>query len=269
MKQLQADEIRAPLSAVPREKLDDLEIFREIESTNSYLLRQRGPAPGRYRVAIAEHQTAGRGRLNRTWYSPPDSGICLSLAYTFGDDRDDLSSVPLAAGVGVADVLEDIGAGDVGLKWPNDVMVSNAKLGGILVEKLQTGTDNAAVVVGVGINVDLSFHEHGDATPPAGATDLRACCEVVPDRSALSAMLIESLFNTMIRFDADGFSTFRAAWQLRDWLRGRRISVDAPLGEVSGVATGIDSYGALLLDTIDGSQRIVSGSVNRIDAPGS
>ena len=125
---LDPDQIRAPMKDRPRKRLERIDVFDEIESTNSYLLSEPAPAVGRFRVALAEHQTAGRGRMDKRWHSPAASGVCLSMAYTFGLARADLSAVTLAIGVGVARVIASAGLSGVQLKWPNDLVARDGKL---------------------------------------------------------------------------------------------------------------------------------------------
>jgi BirA family biotin operon repressor/biotin-[acetyl-CoA-carboxylase] ligase len=263
MTSLDADQIREPFSAMPRARLDHLEIFAEIESTNCYLLDQPAPPPGRFRVALAEHQTAGRGRMDKVWHSPPSSGLCMSMSYTFEQAPENLPCVTLAIGVALAKSLEQIGLSGVGLKWPNDIVVRNGKLGGILTEVRSAHGQGMTVVVGVGINVDLGCtpETSGILTSIGYASDLATCLDDLPSRSAISAAMIEGLFNALAEFETDGFSPFFKAWERFDWLRGQRVSVDQSDGLIRGVCQGIDVDGALILRTDSGTQRILSGSV--------
>lgn len=264
---LDPDQIRAPLTARPRKQLERLDVFDEIESTNSYLLSEAAPAAGRFRVALAEHQTAGRGRMNKRWVSPAASGVCMSMAYTFGLARADLSAVTLAVGVGVAQVIESAGLRGVQLKWPNDLVVKGSKLGGILTEvRHGAGT---TVVVGIGINVDLGAGGTSmERLPTVGAiTDLVSHGVVPPSRSHLSSRLIERLFDTLTDFEASGFVPFAEEYARLDWLHGRNVVVDGPSASLSGVADGVDLDGSLILSRNGDRQRIVSGSV-RIAAEG-
>jgi BirA family biotin operon repressor/biotin-[acetyl-CoA-carboxylase] ligase len=105
MSLLTTDSIAALTSEESRARLEILEVFPEIESTNSYLLEQPCPPPGRYRVAIADYQTAGRGRMNRSWHSPPSSGLCMSMAFTFTNMPENFPSLSLAIGIGVAQTM--------------------------------------------------------------------------------------------------------------------------------------------------------------------
>ena len=152
---LDADQVRGPLSEALDGRLEALDVFDEIESTNSYLLAEPAPAAGCIRVALADHQTAGRGRRGRRWVSPPAACICLSLSYTFTTPPRDFPAATIAVGIGVARSLESLGLRGVGLKWPNDVVIRDGKLGGILTEVHTSGPGLLTVVVGVGINVDL------------------------------------------------------------------------------------------------------------------
>ena len=267
---LDAESIQAPISGLLREQLDVLEVFGEIESTNSYLLDQPAPPPGRFRVALAEHQTAGRGRMDRQWHSPGSSGLCLSMAYTFGTRPQLLPCLTLAIGVGAVSALEKNGARGIGLKWPNDLVVSDGKLGGILTEVRPTSIDEVTIVTGIGLNYD--FRGHPDA---AGITsrlghvsDLASCMQELPSRSAVSSALIEGVFNTLAEFEAEGFSRFAETWEKYDWLRGQRISVDLVDSRVTGICQGIEADGALILQTDIGRQRVMSGSVSFSGQPG-
>lgn len=261
---LDAERIRAPISGLLREQLDFLEVFADIESTNSYLLKQPAPPPGRFRVALAEHQTAGRGRMDKQWHSPRSSGLCLSMAYTFDLRPQLLPCLTLAIGVGIVRSLEKLDARGIGLKWPNDLVVRDGKLGGILTEVRSTSGDEVTIVTGIGINYDLrGFPDAAGITSPLGrVSDLASCMHELPSRSAVSTALIEGLFNTLAEFEAEGFSKFAEAWEMYDWLRGQQISVDLADSCVTGICHGIESDGALILQTDTGKQRVTSGSIS-------
>ena len=263
MNSLDAGRIREPIGIGVHPHLEALEVFAELDSTNSYLMSQAPPPPGRFRVALAEHQTAGRGQMGRRWLSPPSSGICLSMSYTFRRPSDGLSRLTLAIGVGLAELLEEIGVRGIGLKWPNDLIMRNAKLGGILTEARSGASGDITVVVGLGINVDLegALPESAPTSKFGPVIDLASCCDRLPSRSVLSAKLIERLFNTLAEFDADGFQRFYSAWPAYDWLRGQRICVEAGECVESGVCEGIGSDGALVLRTAGGRKRFTSGSI--------
>ena len=263
MSLLCADSIREPISGESRAHLDILEVFSEIESTNSYLLDQPCPPPGRYRVVLAEYQTAGRGRMGRSWCSPPSSGLCMSMAFTFKSMPENFPSLSLAIGIGIAQALERFGSCAIGLKWPNDIVARDGKLGGILSEVLPANAEGVTVVIGIGLNIDLeNSGAESEITSRFGrVVDLASCCDELPSRSVISAALIECLFDTMVRFEADGFSPFFETWQKYDWLRGQQVTVETVDGLVAGVAEGVDTDGALLLNAKGERRRFTSGSV--------
>lgn len=260
---LDAEQIRAPITHEYRQRLDLVEVFAEIDSTNSHLMKQQAPAPGRFRVALAEHQTAGRGRREKRWHSPATRGLCMSMAYTFANPRLDLAAITLAAGVGIVEALESEGASGVGLKWPNDLVMRNGKLGGILTEVRRRPKGQVTIVAGVGINVDLREAASAEEFTPAigQVSDLVSCGVHVPSRSALSATLIEKLFATLVDYEAAGFAAFAARYARHDWLKGQQISIETPDGLIAGRSEGVDADGALIVHSNAGRQRILSGSV--------
>jgi BirA family biotin operon repressor/biotin-[acetyl-CoA-carboxylase] ligase len=263
MSSLSTDNVLALLRQDACSRLEVLEVFAEIESTNDYLLAQSCPPVGRYRIAVTENQTAGRGRMNRNWISPPSSGLCMSLAYTFSDMPENIPSLSLALGIGIAQALEGFGVHGVGVKWPNDIVAQGGKLGGILSEVVPAKTDNVTIVVGFGLNVD--FRNTGTdrvVTSRLGrAVDMASCCEHLPSRNRILTTLIEGIFDTMRRFEAGGFAPFFETWLKYDWLRGQQVTIETPAGLGGGIADGVDIDGALLVNSEGSRQRFTSGSV--------
>ena len=262
---LDASAIRRHLGEIEA-RVESLQVFSEIESTNSYLMQQAGPTAGHVRVAATDNQTAGRGRHGRRWQSPPGSGLCLSLAYTFAVRPENLPAVTLAVGLGVINALEEHRVRDVQLKWPNDLIAGNCKLGGILTEAHgQTGPSGALTVVsGVGLNVDLSRHMNllSAEQKAQRVIDLRGHAGFTPDKNRLAASLVSNLGQLMLDYESGGFGRYREQWQERDWLRGRRVAIDTPQQSVSGVGVGVADDGALMVETAgSGVQHITSGTV--------
>lgn len=252
-----------------RDFLVSIESFDEIGSTSDYLMAQTAPPPGQSRVAIAKHQTAGRGRRGQKWHSSSRSSICLSMTHTFADEPDNLPSVTLAVGASIAAALEDLGAKGVALKWPNDLMIYDAKLGGILTERHKSKEEHATIVVGIGLNIDLRSDPQSfvGVSLDRAVGDLGDCFKQVPVYADVANLLIDALRIAFVGFESRGFSAFKEAWQTFDWLRGKsaRIAVADQLS--SGICAGIDADGALLLNTSEGTQRITSGSVSVDDRP--
>lgn len=257
---IDAGAILRELGDAVRARVDRIDAFDEIGSTNTWLLDQPAPAPGRIRAAIAAHQTSGRGQQGRSWLSPPSGSLALSLACTFARLPGSFSCLTLAGGTAVAGRLLRLGAEGVALKWPNDVMLHDRKLGGILTE---TRGGGRAVVTGVGLNVDVpNAVRYGPAAKwKSGIADLAESLEKLPSRPALAAAVIEALVDAYIRFEGEGFAAFEAAWRELDWLAGKPVTVAVPHGEVSGIAEGVDADGALLVSVNGRTERVVSGSV--------
>lgn len=263
MSNIDATAIHDSLNSDVAARLDQLEVFPEIDSTNSYLLQQPAPAAGKHRVAIADHQTAGRGRQNREWISAPGSSLCLSLAYTFSSRPDNLPGLTLAIGVAAVNALSETGVDGVDLKWPNDIVARDGKLGGMLAEAQFRGDANATVVAGIGLNVDLpvTLIQDNASRWSQRATDLNSLVATPPSREIISGALIDNFVNALRIFETSGFGPFIESWRHHDWLCGRRITVEQTNGSISGTASGVDDDGALLLRSEDTITRIISGSI--------
>lgn len=259
-------ECREILARVPEAELafiESFDCFEKIGSTSAWLSSEPVPADGRCHIAIANEQTAGRGRRDNRWVSPGAAGLWLSLAWTFEKLPERLSGLTLAVGVALAEALNALGA-DVRLKWPNDLVANDAKLGGILTEMQSQAERQRTVIVGVGINLDLPKEsvERIEAERGARVTDLKACLDRLPERPAFAASMIVSLIRGIRRFAAEGLAADIDTWQRYDWLAGKRVTVEQDgRPRISGTAWGIDAEGALLLRTSGQLQRVLSGSV--------
>ena len=263
MSKLDVTELRRPLTELANGNLDKLEYFSSIASTNTYLLAQPPPAAGRYHVAIADHQTSGRGRHHRRWISAPGSGLCLSFSYTFAKIPQRLPALTLAIGVAVVRALQHLKIDGVGLKWPNDIIALDGKLGGILTE-LQSGRGNGVTVVtGIGLNVQLreSVDFAAESDWALSAVDRNSIKQDAPKRELLAGTIVDFLFSTFRKFGEAGFAEFSDEWHSYDWLRDREITVDMPDQQVTGLAVGVDEDGALLVDARNGRMRVISGSI--------
>ncbi|MCP5090037.1 MAG: biotin--[acetyl-CoA-carboxylase] ligase [Gammaproteobacteria bacterium] len=264
MHRLDADVIRESIDETAAAKLGDLEIFAEIASTNSYLMQQPAPLPGQTRVAATDNQTAGRGRHGRTWQSPPGSGLCLSMAYTFATQPANLPALTLAIGLGVVNAMQALSVTGIQLKWPNDLVFMNGKLGGILSEAQAQAGDAVTVVAGIGLNIDLGeradFRVETDG--PLRAVDLKRHVANLPDRNRIAAMLVSGMSKTFVDYEVGGFGQVADRWSRYDWLLGRELTVDLAERQLSGIGAGVADDGALLIDArADGRHRVTSGSI--------
>ncbi len=232
-------------------------------STNSDLLQREAPPAGHFDFLTAEYQTAGRGRRARSWFAPPGGAICLSLSWSFASLPRDISALSLAIGVCVLRGMAQVGVTGAALKWPNDLVVGAAKLGGILIELRAEAGGPAYVVVGLGLNVALGAEVQKQGKfSGTQAADLIGMGVEHPDRSRLAAALIGSMVAGLEQFERDGFAAFTHEWGSADALAGKSVVISSDNGSVSGHARGIDSDGALCLQTRDGLQRFVTGEVS-------
>ena len=261
--------LRAALAPAVLSKMVQLEVFPEIDSTNAWLMAQPAPTAGAHRVAIADHQTSGRGRGGNRWLSAPGASLCLSIAHTFQGRPGNLAALTLAIGVAAVHALRDAGADDVKLKWPNDIVAGDGKLGGVLAESHNTAEGGATVVIGIGINLELPREilasvDSGWAQSPV---DLKIVLERGVSRESLAAGMITHVVDTLETFEGRGFDAFAETWRRYDWLLGRAITVEQTGGSLRGTASGIDDDGALLVREAAATTRVIAGSI-RVDGVG-
>jgi BirA family transcriptional regulator, biotin operon repressor / biotin---[acetyl-CoA-carboxylase] ligase len=255
---LDADLIHSALPEAVAARIARLEVLAETTSTNQRVLAAEHPL-GELAACLAEYQSAGRGRRGRQWLSPPGAGICLSVGGCLPGAPSDYAAMPTAAGVACAAALEALGVPGVGLKWPNDLLLEGAKLGGILIELRGESQGPVTLAVGLGLNVRLGEAGRAAIASAGGlpAADLSA---VAVERNALAAGLLTAISACLARPPVSLSEAVLSAWRKRDVLLGRTVSIDAPGGARVGIARGLDSSGALVLEGADGTlQRVTAG----------
>ena len=258
---LDAARVQAALEPRAAGLLSRLALFETIDSTNAEAMRRAGEGAGPGLVCSAEQQTAGRGRRGRTWVSPFARNLYLSLVWEYHQGAAALEGLSLAVGVAVARALASCGLPPVQLKWPNDVLFDDAKLGGILLEMTGDAAGACQVVIGVGLNV---------AMPAALATgidqdwtDIRTiAAEPYPRRNTLLTALLNELLPLAADFESLGFAKWRDEWQALDAFAGKPVVLHAGGQEMAGVARGVDQRGALQLETSSGMQSIYGGEIS-------
>ncbi len=259
---LDAAQIGPLLPVTIRGHVRRIETAWTVDSTNSVLLARPNPLFGICVVWLAEYQPAGGGRRGRTWIAPPGGSICLSLSWTFREVPKDLAALGLAIGVCGLRALKALGLENASLKWPNDLLAEGGKLGGILIELRAESDGPACVIIGIGINVALGtplLQKIGETG--IAATDLVTAGLKRPSRNALAAALVSQLVPGLLAFEQDGLRPFVEEWRAADALRGRQVDVHTQEGVTRGVARGIDLHGALVVETLRGLKRFVSGEV--------
>ena len=261
---LDAAQIRSHLPREVRDRVTHLETEWSIGSTNTALLERPGPKIGATEVLLAEYQTAGRGRRGRTWLAPPGGAICLSLSWTFREVPPDLGALGLVIGVCTLRALTSLDVRNLGLKWPNDLLIDERKLGGVLIDLRAESAGPAYVVIGIGLNVALGdevLRKIAQAGLPA--VDLASSAGTPASRNAVTAGLIGECVRGLLEFERTGLKPFSEEWRRADALRGRPVEVRTAEGtSTRGYARGIDVHGALMLETPAGVKRFISGDVS-------
>lgn len=238
-----------------------LEILPQAGSSNALLLQRaiNEGAPSASVLAV-ELQTAGRGRMGRVWHSGLGSALTFSLLWRFDCGLNGLSGLSLAVGVAIARVLGEAGAQDVQLKWPNDVLTGQGKMGGVLIEAQGDMLGPSAVVIGVGLNCTLPDRLARQIGQPASALD--EVCTAMPARNRLLAALLLELAHVLRQFAQDGFAPFRDEWEQYHAYQDKQIGLHMPDGStVNGLARGVGDNGELCLETVHGIRRFNSGEV--------
>jgi BirA family biotin operon repressor/biotin-[acetyl-CoA-carboxylase] ligase len=246
---LSANAIREQLGPGSLSMLGEVTVLDEVDSTNAFLARLSAPRRHAH-VVLADSQTQGRGRRQRSWHSPPGGNLYMSLGWRFGATVTPLSTLPLAVAVCLAQALERTGLTGHGIKWPNDILVGGRKLAGILVESQSPGTGSVQAVIGIGLNVRMP-------ALPEGVTIDRPWTELsthLPparrgiSRNLLAALSLDELLPGLERFAAEGFEPFREGWRRFDLLEGRRVRLEGNGGSKFGTVLGIEDNGGLSVD---------------------
>jgi len=264
---LDAGHIREAMVPAAQAKLRQLTLLQETDSTNTAVLRLPGDRQHAHAV-LAECQTGGRGRRERSWHSPSGGNIYLSLGWWFRDCQWPLSTLPLIVAIAVCRALARAGLHGHGIKWPNDILVQGKKLAGILVELQSAGDSPALAVIGVGLNVRMPSPQPGEPETVIDRPWTDLVSQLKPgeagiSRNRLVAFLLDELLEALVAFELAGFEGFSDTWRELDLLQGKRIQLEHNGQILAGVAHGVDKNGGLLLETAQsGIQVFHSGEVS-------
>lgn len=258
-----AERIQTALS-VANAALQRIDVLFTVDSTNRFVTERPATHSGHGVLCVTEIQQAGRGRRGRSWVAPFGSGICMSLGWLFDSLPPAFSALSLVVGVALTRALRGIGAHEVGLKWPNDVLWQGRKLAGVLIEMRGEPDGPAHVVIGIGLNLSLpDASKQQLLEQQANVTDLHEVLgTLAPARNELVAAFTQHLLQVLTVFAREGFTPFVAEWQRYDVLQKAEVNVLQADRTIAGIARGVSEDGSLLVDTAQGLQRFVSGEVS-------
>ena len=239
-------------------KVQSVEVFQSIESTNSYLL-SKPIIEGGATVCVAESQTSGRGRRGNDWQSAPYRNVMMSLSWGFESWPATITGLGLAVALAITERLNKQFGLNVEIKWPNDLMVSGDKLAGVLIDVAGESSGACNVVIGLGLNVHQpDWSSNNDSA--YRWQDLQGL-GVEADRNQLVAQMIDAITSMLTEFAVDGFGSMVERWNALSSYSGRQIRVGSGDTALVGEMLGVDASGALLLKDFSGKEHAVSESM--------
>ena len=238
----------------------DIAWHDRLGSTNAYLKDQltRGFNIPEGTVLATREQTAGRGRSNRKWLTAPNTNLCFSLYIETACSLMEVPSLTMAVALGIAEFLNSkrIPAAP---KWPNDVLVGNKKICGILSERIDCPS-KSGIIIGIGLNVNMSTEEATRIDRPA--TSMLMESNQAADLEQTLAQLLLPLDPWIETWKRDGFSSFKKTWTEKAGPIGKPLTVHDGIIKKTGTLAGFGNHGELLLQTASGLETVWSGDVS-------
>ncbi|MDF2714001.1 MAG: biotin--[acetyl-CoA-carboxylase] ligase [Paenibacillus sp.] len=229
-----------------------IKLFDAVDSTQSiaHKLAEQGAMEGT--LVLAEQQTAGRGRMGRSWHSPKGKGVWMSLILRPQIPVHFTPQLTLLVAVALCRTIRKMEPVPVAIKWPNDLLIEGKKISGILLESSAEDERLKYVIAGVGISVNLREEDYPDELKEVG-TSLRIASGKEWNRTELIQAFLEQFETLYELYHAEGFEPIRTAWEALAISLGKPIRARTPKGSVEGVAESIDDMGALLVRQPDGN----------------
>jgi BirA family biotin operon repressor/biotin-[acetyl-CoA-carboxylase] ligase len=262
---IQSPDLLTPSEVKPLLKTEwmgkTIHYFQTLDSTNSkaYQLALNGAEEGE--VVISESQEKGRGRLGRQWFSPPFLNLYLSVILRPKISPHQASLNTLMAAVATADAIQKFSGLLPLIKWPNDILLRDRKVAGLLNE-IHSETDRVHfVILGIGVNLNLDERMFSKEIRTV-ATSLKIEMGQTVSRKAFLQILLQELEGWYSIFLEEGSAIILKAWRDRAHIRGRQVKVTSFGKKITGMAIDVDSDGALILETEDGKRkRVVAGDI--------
>lgn len=230
--------------------------FAEIDSTNKYALREMA-ALSHQDIILANSQTDGRGRLGRQWVSPPADNLYFSIVIKDFLHIEQNAFLSAVIALAVSTVLNEKYQLNTTLKWPNDVMIGEKKLCGILAESNKQG-----LVIGVGLNVNMTGDELTKIDRPA--TSMSVALGVKQEREDVFNNVIAEIFSFLKVIEKQGLAQLLLLWQDALQIIDKKIEAETPGGNFTGVVKKVDNDGGLLIETAAGQKKILAGDVKYV-----
>lgn len=249
------------LSRPSQNRIDDVRVFETVDSTSNVLEELDD---GATRLVLAEAQTAGRGRTGRHWVSPFGCNLHLSLIHRCRQPQAPMTALSPIIGVALARMLADSGIAEIGLKWPNDLLIDGAKTGGILVDYRGEAAGDARLIVGIGINVSMAT-DAVDAIDQSWTTLSRHLPES-PSRNGLAGRVADAALEAIDRFSTGDTETLADDWRAFDQLADMSVKTYGSNAPATGTARGINVDGSLRIEAGGAVSRVYSGDVTVRDA---
>ncbi|MEP1447046.1 MAG: bifunctional biotin--[acetyl-CoA-carboxylase] ligase/biotin operon repressor BirA [Paraglaciecola sp.] len=236
----------------------EVEVLNVIDSTNQYLKDKSGQIKNGH-TCLAEAQTAGRGRHGRKWVSPYAASLYLSMHWSFAGGYSVLGGLSLAIGVAIVDALNQCGVHGLQLKWPNDIYAQGKKLAGILIEVEGQIGSKCQAIIGIGLNVALPKDTQEIGQP---WIDLSQLNDTLIDRNVLAGKLIRELTKSLSLFENNGLEPFVKKWRDLDIYANQAIKLIVGQNTITGIGRGIDTNGAIVLETEQGLKAYHGGEIS-------
>lgn len=245
----------------------DVVVHESIDSTNNWSLQQSKVGKNLPFACFAEEQTQGRGRRGKHWYMTPYSNLAMSVVWPFVLSHQSLHLLPLSVALAIAEALESFNLKQVQIKWPNDVYVCGKKIAGILIETqpLKNAPKNerqAAVVIGVGVNYDMSSSNNSELTDFTDIVETikMQAIEHAPDRTMVGSMLLKCIVDVCQNFQENSKQYLEKYRSQYDYCKAKNIELILDNKEVlSGVAQGVNDEAELVV-MVDGRERVFNSA---------
>ena len=264
---LNKNDIAQYIKSMPDFDPNNILIFDELSSTNSYLeklikIKKDIKPNNSAKICLAEYQTAGRGRLGRGWISPFAQNIYLSLSWQFFREPHELSGLGLVIAVAISEALKKYGIkSGISLKWPNDVLWKKRKLAGILIDLFGETHHIYNAIIGIGLNVNMSEKAGKKIDQPW--CNIAQIIDSAPKRNQLAGLLLDQLLATITKYQNHGLKPFIREWRKLDIAYGKKVTLITPQQKISGIGFGVDEKGYFLLkDNHDKIHSFASGEVS-------